>query len=253
MKDITDITDRYSRQVAFAGIGQAGQAGIGRGRVLLVGCGALGTHIAGTLVRAGIRSLHIVDPDTVELSNLQRQTLFDEKDASSDASKARQAVEKLRAVNSAVALSYSIGKFSRETAGSFNPSDYDLIMDGTDDIVARFFINDYAVAHNLPWIYGAVAGSAGMAAFFPAGGNPCLNCIFDPPASKTDVDTAGTKGVIAPVVAMTTALQCNWALQFLSGRTPQPKLAHFDIWADQFSFSELVSAGEKCPCCGKKR
>ncbi len=249
-KNIID-NSRYSRQIAFSGIGIQGQEAISRGRVLLIGCGALGTHIAATLVRAGIGSLHIVDPDRVELSNLQRQALFDENDAQLGAFKAQAAVDHLAKINSLVQLKPFVTRFDAETAPDFAPASYDIILDGTDDILSRFFINDYAVSNNIPWIYGAVAGAAGMAAFFPALGNPCLRCIFDPPASRYEVDTAQTRGVIAPVVTMTTSIQCCWALKYLAGGTVEPVMAHFNIWADHIAYAELGSAGHKCSCCGK--
>lgn len=243
---------RYSRQSAFAGIGLGGQEKISAGRVLLIGCGALGTNIASTLVRAGVGALHIVDPDRVELSNLQRQTLFDETDARDSRFKAEAAVEKLGQANSEVNLSCYVGKFEEKTQDEFEPGKFDIIMDGTDDIVARFFINEYAVSKGLPWVFGAVAGATGMAAFFPSGGSPCLNCLFDRPALRTDVDTAQTKGVISPIVTLTTSLQCGWCLKYLAGVRFEPKLAHFDIWADQISYSLMESAGKKCEVCGKK-
>ena len=241
---------RYSRQEAFAGIGREGQERIGNGRVLLIGCGALGTNIAAAIVRAGVKSLHIVDPDRVELSNLQRQALFDENDAEQAGYKAETAIGKLTKVNSSVDYSFTIGKFGSDTADGFVSSDYDIILDATDDITARFDINEYAVGNSLPWVFGAVAGSAGMAAFFPAGGKPCLNCIFDRPASRTDVDTAQTKGVIQPVVTMTTSLQTAWALKYLATGEMGPKMAHYDIWADRFAISELESSSKGCGCCG---
>ena len=242
--------NRYDRQVAFEGIGLEGQANIEKSRVLQVGCGALGTNIASLLVRAGVGSLKIVDPDRVELSNLQRQTLFNESDAANERYKAEVAVEKLAEVNSQVKLSCYVGKFTQETISEFDPAEYDIILDATDDIVARFDINDYAVKNSLPWVYGAVAGSSGMAAFFPAGGKPCLNCVFDRPEKKTDVHTAQTKGVISPIVTMTTALQVSWTLKYLSGKEVVPSLAYYDIWSSQLSYSDIVSAGDKCPCCG---
>ncbi len=242
--------NRYARQIAFNGIGQSGQAKISQGRVLLIGCGALGTNIASLLVRAGIRSLMIVDPDKVELSNLQRQTLFNEMDAAKERNKAEIAVERLAGVNSGVVLSSYVGWFSEETVSEFDPEDFDIVMDATDDIYVRFEINEYAVSSGIAWVYGAVAGSSGMAAYFPGGGKPCLRCMFDPPRNKADVDTAQTKGVIAPVVTMTTALQVSWALKHLSGQEVVPSLVHYDIWDNQFSCSEIVSAGEMCPVCG---
>ncbi|MBN2064806.1 MAG: ThiF family adenylyltransferase [Sedimentisphaerales bacterium] len=251
MTDNIIDNSRYSRQVAFSAVGTQGQEAISRGRVLLIGCGALGTNIAASLVRSGIGSLHIVDPDRVELSNLQRQALFDEEDSRQGAFKAQAAVKHLARINSQVQLESFTARFDVQTAASFEPGKYDIILDGTDDILSRFFINDYAVSNNIPWIYGAVAGAAGMAAFFPASGNPCLRCVFDPPASRNEVDTAQTRGVIAPVVTMTTSIQCCWALKYLSGRNIKPLMAHYDIWADHIAYAELVSAGHMCSCCGK--
>ena len=242
--------NRYSRQIAFEGIGLDGQKKISKSRVLLIGCGALGTNIATSMVRAGIAALTIVDPDRVELSNLQRQAMFTEDDAAAGRNKAEVAVERLAEIDFQVELTSYVGRFCKDTISDFNAQDYDLILDATDDIVARFLINEYAVSNFIPWVYGAVAGSAGMACFFPAGGNPCLRCMFEPPEKKTDVHTAQTKGVISPIVTMTTSLQVCWALKHLSGKVVAPSLAYYDIWDNKFSYSDIVSAGDKCPCCG---
>src|SRR5690349_20053064 len=125
--------DRYHRQTLLPFVGEAGQARLGAARVLLVGCGALGSVIADQLVRAGVGHLIVVDRDTVELTNLQRQVLFDEADAREGRSKAVAAVMRLRAINSSVTavprvLDVHSGNIEELIGG------VDLIFDGTDNV-----------------------------------------------------------------------------------------------------------------------
>src|SRR5881394_2523143 len=128
--------ERYSRQTIFRGIGTEGQARLLRSRVTLVGCGALGTVIANVLARAGVGFLRIVDRDYVELSNLQRQVLFDEADATDDVPKATAAVEKLQRINSEIAYEAVVADFGPDNAERL-VRDVDLVLDGADNFEVR--------------------------------------------------------------------------------------------------------------------
>lgn len=144
---------RYTRQVIHPAIGEDGQRALAAGRVLLVGCGALGTHIAETLVRAGVGFLRVVDRDFVELHNLQRQVLFDEGDAAGGQPKALAAAAKLRRINADVTVEPVVddvhaGNIAALLAG------VGLIVDGTDNFETRYLLNDAAVRAGLPWVYG---------------------------------------------------------------------------------------------------
>src|SRR5579859_3368546 len=143
--------DRYHRQTLLPDIGPEGQDRLARGRVLLVGCGALGSVIAEQLVRAGVGFLRIADRDVVELTNLQRQILFDENDVAEQTPKAIAAARRLRAINSEVRIEPLVCDVHAENIEEF--ADCDLILDGTDNVEIRYLINDVSVKHGVPWVY----------------------------------------------------------------------------------------------------
>ena len=153
--------DRYHRQILLPGIGEAGQVRLLGSHALIVGCGALGTVIADALARAGVGTLTIVDRDTVELTNLQRQVLFDEADVERVVPKAQAAGAKLRRVNSANTVNTRVDDFSHRNAER-HAEGADIILDGLDNFETRYVLNDLAVKHGLPYIYGGAVGTTGV-------------------------------------------------------------------------------------------
>ena len=244
---------RYSRQTLFAGIGEAGQARLGKARALVVGAGALGSVSLDMLVRAGVGTVRFVDRDTVELSNLQRQTLYAEADAREGAPKAESARRRLAAVNREVrleplALDLHAGNVKEVTEG------VDLILDATDNFETRYLLNDVAVWRGIPWIYAACVGSYGMTFTIVPGRTGCLRCVIPdvpPPGSSPTCDTAG---VIAPAVAAVTAYAVAEALKLLAGRaeTVATGIWHLDVW-DRTSYRmEVGGPDPDCPACGRR-
>lgn len=150
--------EKYSRQILFQPIGSEGQQMLLRSKVLILGCGALGTAQAQALVRAGVGTLRIVDRDFVEESNLQRQVLFDEGDAQECLPKAVAAERKLKRINSDVHVEGVIAD-----ADSQNIEDlvagFQVILDATDNFETRYLLNNVCVKLGIPWIYGAVVAS----------------------------------------------------------------------------------------------
>src|ERR1700689_3991211 len=140
---------RYDRQQILPQIGPEGQERLGRARVLVVGCGALGSTVAELLVRAGVGFVRIVDRDLVELSNLQRQVLFDESDASRELPKAIAAADRLKEINSSVRIDPIVADVNATNIESMADG-IDLILDGTDNVATRYLINDLAVKQNIP-------------------------------------------------------------------------------------------------------
>src|SRR5271167_5005328 len=134
--------EKYSRQILFAGIGEAGQERLLAASAVLVGCGALGTVAANLLVRAGVGRLRIVDRDFVELSNLQRQTLFEEADARDALPKAVAAERRLRAANSGIEVEGVVADLTPENVAEWLGG-FPLILDGTDNFETRMLVNDY--------------------------------------------------------------------------------------------------------------
>jgi adenylyltransferase/sulfurtransferase len=246
--------ERYSRQIRFAGLGEAGQAAIAKARVGLVGCGALGTHLADHLVRAGVAELVLVDRDFVELSNLQRQCLFDEADAAAGTPKAVAAAAKLRRINSQVSV--------REHTEDLTPDnierllgDVDLLLDGTDNFATRYLLNDFAVQGGRPWIYGACVGASGMVLAILPGESACLRCVFPAPPPPEASPTCETAGVIGPIVAVVAAIQAAEALKILSGRRDkvQRQMSVIDLWDSSLrNFPGLPGPQADCPTCGQR-
>src|SRR5262245_7812783 len=144
---------RYSRQILFAPIGMEGQEKLARSKALLVGCGALGSVIAEILTRAGVGRLTLVDRDYVDESNLQRQSLYTERDCREGLTKAFAAARRLRAINGAVEVVERAVDCSASTAGDLVPG-HDLILDGTDNFETRYLLNDCSLRYGMPWIYG---------------------------------------------------------------------------------------------------
>ncbi|MGH9756489.1 MAG: ThiF family adenylyltransferase, partial [Candidatus Acidiferrales bacterium] len=188
--------EKYSRQILFAGLGEAGQESLLASSAVLAGCGAIGTVVANLLVRSGVGRLRIIDRDFVEPSNLQRQTLFEESDARDSLPKAVAAERRLRAVNSGVAVEGVVADLTADNARELL-SGFPLILDGTDNFETRLLINDTAVALGIPWIYTAAVGSYGVTMVIRPGETACLACLLEgqekTPAfgSEATCDTAG--------------------------------------------------------------
>ncbi len=248
--------ERYSRQMRFAGIGPDGQAKIRAAKVLLCGCGALGTVLADTLTRAGVGLLRIVDRDFVDLTNLQRQVLFDERDVEEHLPKAIVAAKKLAQINSQVTLEPHVADIDRRNIRQF-AQDVDLILDGTDNFEVRFLINDVSLETGIPWVYAGCVGSHGQTmAIFP-NESACLRCVIETPPDPGSTETCDTAGVLAPAIHMVTALQAATALKILAGRKDlvAPQLTIIDVWEGTLRQMNLAKLREKsqCPACVQGR
>ena len=158
----------------------------------LLALGALGTVIASGLARAGVGKLRIVDRDFIEYHNLQRQMLFDEDDIAQGLPKALAAERHLRKVNSEIAIEginadVNYTNIERLIAGA------DVILDGLDNTEARFLINDAALKHNIPWVYGGAIAATGMTMTVVPGKSACFRCITAGPASAGTVLTCAAR------------------------------------------------------------
>jgi molybdopterin/thiamine biosynthesis adenylyltransferase len=241
---------RYARQVIHPAVGEEGQRRLAGARALLVGCGALGTHIADTLARAGVGSLRVVDRDFVELNNLQRQVLFDEGDLARGLPKAIAAADKLARVNSTIAVEpvvddVNAGNIADLIAG------VDVIVDGTDNFETRYLLNDAAARAGIPWVYGGVLASYGMTMTVIPGDTACLRCVFPDPPAPGSAPTCDTAGVLGPAVAAIAAIQATEALKLLLGARDEVNrdLLSIDVW--RLSFDRLpVRRTPGCPTCG---
>src|ERR1700733_2364252 len=212
-----DPLERYSRQVRFPQLGQAGQQALLKSRVSICGCGALGTVLANHLARAGVGFIRIIDRDFIETHNLQRQVLFDEDDVAQNLPKAEAAARKMRAINSTIAVEPVVTDLDHTNILDL-VGDADLILDGTDNFDTRYLINDAAVKLGKPWIYGGVIGSEGQTMTIIPGKTPCLRCLIEsaPPPGMTP--TCETAGVLGPAVAVIASFEAVEAIKLLAGR-----------------------------------
>lgn len=245
--------DRYSRQVLFAPIGQKGQTMLAESKVLIVGMGALGTVLANHMVRAGVGYVRFVDRDFVEMSNLQRQMLFDERDVAESTPKAIAAKRKLEQVNSEVSIDAHIGDVTSSNIQEY-ADQMDLILDGTDNFQTRFLMNDYAFQEGIPYVYGGAVSSRGMQATFIPGQTPCLRCFIDDNGGGAQ-DTCDTSGVLASVVDIVASYQATEAIKLLVGATDlvRKSLLSFDLWSGQQHHIKWNKPKENCPTCQAKQ
>lgn len=240
---------RYSRQIRFGPIGEDGQRRIRVARIAIVGCGALGSFQAEALARAGAGLLRLIDRDFVEWSNLQRQFLFDERDALEALPKAAAAARRLAQVNSEVALEPVVADLTPANAADVLEN-IDLILDGTDNFETRYLINDVAVRGSVPWIYGAAVGSYGLKLAILPGRTACLRCIYpDPPAGAQP--TCETEGVLGSITATIAALQVADALRILirGADSLVARLTTVDVWSGEIRQLDPPARDPACPCC----
>jgi adenylyltransferase/sulfurtransferase len=245
--------EKYSRQILFREIGEAGQERLLRQSAVLAGCGALGTAQAAMLVRAGLGRLRIVDRDFVEPSNLQRQSLFDEADARDALPKAVAAERKLLSINSGVEVEGIVADITPRNAEELLRG-FPLILDGTDNFETRFLLNDLAVHLGVPWIYAAVVGSYGVTLTIRPGETACLACLLEPGGPQAGVeDTCDTVGVISPAVNVVASWAVAEALKLLLGRTDAlvGRLMAFDVWTGQHQAIRVERRAD-CRACGRR-
>lgn len=242
------MDNRYSRQLLYKNIGPDGQTLLGEKTVVIVGLGALGSLSSEMLARAGIKKLILIDRDYVELTNLQRQTLYTEDDAERQVPKAIAAYEKLSRINSTVKIDVHVAHCDAPLLESV-AKEADLLLDGTDNFDTRMLINDVAFKYNIPWIYAAcVEGSYSSAAFVP-GETPCFRCLT--PVLPTTTLTCDTAGVISPAVHMAVSHQVTTAFKILTEQMPTDHYMHIgNVWdMDNMKINIGNMTEATCPTC----
>jgi adenylyltransferase/sulfurtransferase len=240
---------RYDRQARFAPLGQDGQQQLGKARALVCGCGALGSVIVETLVRAGVGFVRIVDRDFLELNNLQRQVLYDEQDVADGLPKAIAAAAKLRRINSEIQIEPVVADVTHHNIADL-ASDVDAIVDGTDNFATRFLLNDFAVKHRKPWVYGGCIGAEGQTMTILPDESACLACLMSdvpPPGTTPTCDTAG---IIGPIVNVIASIEAAEAIKLLSGRRQavNHRLTIIDLWDNQARSVDLQRLHENSDC-----
>ena len=249
---MTANLDRYVRQMRYPPLGEEGQRRLVQSRVLVCGCGALGSVAANTLVRAGAGFVRIVDRDFVETSNLQRQVLFDEEDMAAQMPKAVAAAEKLRRINSQVEIEPIVADVDCTNVEELCQG-VDAIVDGTDNFEIRFLLNDVAVKHGLPWVYGGCLGAEGQTMTILPKETPCLRCLMHecpPPGSTPTCDTAG---ILGPAVGVIASLEAIEAIKILSGNRQaiSRQLTVVELWDNRLRQVDVSGLRDQvdCPTC----
>lgn len=244
--------DRYRKQALFAPLGEDGQTRLREGRALVVGCGALGSVIAESLVRAGVGLVRIVDRDFVEITNLQRQVLYDEQDVADQLPKAEAAARKLRVINSDVTVESVVADLTSDNIGTL-AAGVQVIVDGTDNFETRFLVNDYAFENNIPWVHAGCVGCHGQVMTFRPGKTICFRCLMGGVPEPGSGETCDTAGVLGPAVNVIASLQSLDAIKLLSGREDaiEPVLTVVDLWEGTFRRLNVGTpeSSERCSGC----
>ncbi|MEM6910075.1 MAG: molybdopterin-synthase adenylyltransferase MoeB [Verrucomicrobiota bacterium] len=242
--------ERYLRQTSLPGFGEAGQEALRSARVLCIGAGGLGCPALTYLAAAGVGTLGIVDPDQVERSNLHRQPLHGENDLGQR--KTDSAARQLRAINPHVEVKTHAIPFTVENAAELL-SDYDLLLDGTDNFPTRYLSNDAAFFAGKPNVYGSVFRFEGSVSLFdPHRGGPCYRCLFPEPPEEGSVPNCAEGGVLGVLPGIIGSLQALEAIKWLTGLgdSLRGRLLHFD--ASTMKFRTLaLRADPSCPLCGE--
>jgi molybdopterin/thiamine biosynthesis adenylyltransferase len=252
---MADRFGRYSRQMILPGWGgREGQARLAGKTAAVVGCGALGSHVAGHLVRAGVGRLVLADRDFVELHNLPRQALYAEADATAGVPKAVAAARRLRQINSLVEIEEHVVDVNADTVENLVRG-ADLVLDGADNFEVRYLVNEVCVKYGIPWVYGGVLGTYGLTAAILPGQTPCLRCLLGPMPPPGAVPTCETAGVLGPAVAVIAALEATEGLKILLGQQEAllRSLVMVDVWSGDFERAQTQRGKVRCPVCDDGR
>lgn len=246
---------RYSRQLVLPQFGEEGQAALAKARVAIVGVGALGSASADILARSGVGYLRLIDRDKVELSNLQRCSLYTEADANASIHKALAAAEHLSSINASVITEPHVCEVKSTNVVALL-EDVDLVLDGSDNFELRALINEAASKLKVPWIYTGVLGVMGtLMPVMPQG--PCLRCLMPAIPEPGTYPTTITSGILASTTRTAATLQATLALRLLikgipnqTDDLPTATLLQFDIWEQDLE-SITVMKNAECPVCGQ--
>ena len=265
---MSEDLSRYHRQMILPGIGEDGQQRLLGSTACVIGCGALGSVIADLLARAGVGHLVIIDRDFIEMTNLQRQTLFDERDVAEAVPKAEAARRRLGKINSDVRVTAIVDDLNRTNIERY-ASGADVIVDGLDNFEGRYLVNDFCVKHGIAYVYGGAVGTVGAAfAILPhtEGGDapwetlpdgsragPCLRCLFEEEPAPGTMPTCDTAGILASAAVTVASFEVAETLKVLTGNYAQvsPTLLNVDLWNSSMSELRVAGAYEHgdCPCC----
>ena len=240
--------DRYSRQIMLEEIGYQGQIQLRNAKVCVVGVGGLGNPIATRLVAMGIGKLRIVDRDVIELSNLHRQTMFDDFDVGQV--KVEVAAKKLQKLNPNVtieALPVSINDYTALDV----VEGYDVVIDALDSVNARYSLNKACIKNNIPFVTGAAVGVSGQVFTIIPKKSACYHCMF-PALDEDSMPTCSIEGVHPSILSIIGGIEVSEAVKIITGKKPSlaDKILHVDLENLDFVYTKTFKVDE-CPVCGK--
>jgi molybdopterin/thiamine biosynthesis adenylyltransferase len=241
-----DEVERYARHLVLREVGGAGQQALKRALVLVVGAGGLGAPVALYLAAAGVGRLRIVDPDAVDVSNLQRQVLFETADVGQ--AKVEAAGRRLKALNPHVEVEGARERLTAENALDLMAG-VDLTLDGTDDFATRFAVNAACVASGVPLVSGAIGRWTGQVGVFA--GRPCYRCLV--PEVPPEAETCVAVGVVGALAGVIGAMMATEAVKLIAG-AGEPltgRLLVYDALASE-ARTLTIAADPECPVCGPK-
>jgi len=240
---------RYTRHILLPEIGVEGQKKLLNAKVLVVGAGGLGCPISLYLAAAGVGTIGLVDFDTVDASNLQRQILFTTADIGKP--KVEVAAQRLKALNPDVKVNtYAVALKSDNIMDILK--DYDMIIDGTDNFPTRYLTNDASVLQGKPNVYGSIFRFEGQVTVFKTPEGPCYRCLYPEPPPPVEVPSCAEGGVMGAMVGTVGAIQATEAIKLITG-AGNPAIGKFVIYNSlDMQFRNLkLHKDPACPICGK--
>jgi len=239
-----DEVERYARHLVLAEIGGPGQQKLAAATVLIVGAGGVGGPAALYLAAAGVGTIRIVDGDTVALSNLQRQILFDTADIGRP--KVETAAARLTAINPHVRVEARDHLLSADNAADVL-SGADVVLDGTDDFATRHIVNAACVSGGVPLVSGALGRWSGQVGVFA--GRPCYRCLV--PDSPPDAETCARVGVVGALAGVVGAMAALEAIKLITG-AGDPLTGRLLLYDGLSASSRTVTVtpDQACPVCG---
>src|SRR4051812_4595394 len=244
-----DEIRRYSRHLIIPDVGMDGQKRLKNAKVLVVGAGGLGSPALLYLAAAGVGTLGIVDFDTVDESNLQRQIIHGVSDIGR--SKAESAAASIREINPLVNVEIHNTALDRENVREIF-AQYDLIVDGTDNFATRYMVNDAAVLLGKPYVWGSIYRFDGQASVFWAEHGPCYRCLYPEPPPPGMVPSCAEGGVLGVLCASIGSIQVNEAIKLLTG-IGEPLVGKLMVYdALEMEYRKVrVRKDPNCAVCGE--
>jgi len=241
---------RYRRQTVLPELGEAGQARLLKGRVLIIGAGGLGSPVALYLAAAGVGTIGLVDDDEVDLSNLQRQVLYGEDDVGKP--KAKTAAARLTSMNADVKVIAHATRIDGDNARAL-VADYDIVCDCSDNFETRYAVNAAAMVLRKPLVHGAIHHFDGEVSVF-GGDGPCYRCLHREAPTRGQAPSCAEAGVIGAICGVIGSLQAMEVVKLLTGigEPLRGRVLSVDLRNTSF-FTSRLKRDEACPCCAKTR